>query len=414
MNDNEGVIKIRFISKEKGFALPDDLHEVPVNIDEKSLTENLNKLLKKSHVDYKKPLDFSFIIGGELLKTTLGEYLNKNSLSTESRLDIEYIHRKPPEFEDSILHEDWISGIHACAGKWILTGCYDQAVYIWNSDGKPIVSLENHSNIVKDVKWISKDDPQKGFVSVSYDFTAILWHWEEGTTNAKPTSILKGHSGGIDCVAVSPNTQKLVTGSRDTALKVWSASLEDEEEPASKKSRNEALVNVRNQIYTLEGHKEAISSVQWMDDCNIITSSMDHTVKVWDVDVNSIKNEIVGQKAILSASWSPLTNSLLTTSADQYIRLFDLRSNESASCKSSFISHTNWVSSVDWSPHSEHLFISGGYDSKVKIWDTRNPKASLYDLQGHDGQVLKVNWSNENHLFSGGTDNYVYINKYTV
>lgn len=127
--------------------------------------------------------------------------------------------------------------------------------------------------------------------------------------------------------------------------------------------------------------------------------------------MNGIKNEIVGHKAYLSSSWSPLANSLLTSSADQYIRLYDPRSTEGAVCKSSFVSHTGWVSSVEWSTYSEYLFISGGYDSKVKMWDIRSPKASLYDLQGHDGQVLKVDWSNRNYLISGGTDNYVHIFK---
>ncbi|XP_044750954.1 ribosome biogenesis protein WDR12 homolog [Coccinella septempunctata] len=409
----EGVMEIRLISKQEAFALPDIVQTIPKSIDKNSLNEIVKQLLKESHLDSVEDLEFDFIIVGELLRSTVGEHLSEKSISTESTVDIEYVERTPaPEPEDSILHDDWVSSIHTCAGKWILTGCYDHSVYLWTSHGKSIVSIKNHSDFVKDVKWISKDDPQKGFVSVSEDQTAVLWSWEEGTTKAKSVFVLKGHSRGIECVDVSPNTEKLATGGWDTTLKIWSASLEkDEEEPALKKSKSKDNVNVRTPINTLEGHKQAITSVQWMDPHNIITGSMDHTVRVWDAELNGMKNEIIGHKAFLSSSWSPLANSLLTSSADQYIRLYDPRSTEGAICRSSFISHTRWVSSVEWSPYSEYLFLSGGYDSKVMMWDTRSPKAPLFNLQDHMGKVFKVDWSNRNYLLSGGDDNHVHIFK---
>lgn len=85
-------------------------------------------------------------------------------------------------------------------------------------------------------------------------------------------------------------------------------------------------------------------------------------------------------------------------------------------CKTTFTSHTLWVSSVKWSDYDEHLFVSGSYDAGVKLWDTRSSKAPLYDLQGHVGQVLAVDWSNRQYLVSGGSDNSVHIfkNKHVI
>lgn len=143
-----------------------------------------------------------------------------------------------------------------------------------------------------------------------------------------------------------------------------------------------------------------------------------------------VSNELVDQKAFLSASWSPLSKTLITSSADRHLRLYDPRSTEGTICKSMFTSHTLWVSSpyyfsnkptktltifqvssVVWSKFDEHLFMSGGYDSTVKMWDTRSSKAPLYNLQGHEGQVLSVDWSNDKYLVSGGADNSVHIFK---
>ncbi len=50
--------------------------------------------------------------------------------------------------------------------------------------------------------------------------------------------------------------------------------------------------------------------------------------------------------------------------------------------RSTFSSHSQWIPSVMWSRKSEYLFVSGSYDSLVKLWDMRSLKAPLYDLQG--------------------------------
>lgn len=101
------------------FAVPDVIYSLPIDIDGKLLNDTVNQLLTESRTEHTTPIEFDFIVEGELLRTTVIEHLQEKAISTESTVNIEYVQRTPPpEPEDSILHDDWISGIHTCDGKW--------------------------------------------------------------------------------------------------------------------------------------------------------------------------------------------------------------------------------------------------------------------------------------------------------
>lgn len=78
---------------------------------------------------------------------------------------------------------------------------------------------------------------------------------------------------------------------------------------------------------TLQGHRESISAVQWMDNNTLLTGSWDHTLKVWDLNLEGIKTEISTNKSIFDASHSKLNNLIVTASADKNLRLYDARTN---------------------------------------------------------------------------------------
>jgi ribosome biogenesis protein YTM1 len=412
MDLGESQLQVRLLTKQESIAIPDVPFAVPSIIEHNSLNELVNQLIKENKSDFLKPKELDFLVFGELLRLPLIEHLKEHNFSSETTIDIEYIERTPsPEPQESLLHDDWVSGIQT-ADKWILTGCYDYSINLWTTHGKHVTSSKEHTNIVKQVAWIKSGDPSQGFVSVSHDLTALLWEWEPGTNTVKPCVVLKGHEKGIDSVGISPNSQKIATGGWDTNLKIWSASFEnDEEEPVLKKVRGPKNIITRTPLYTLKGHKESITSIDWVDNQTVCTVSMDHTIKFWDAELCGVKSDIVGQKAFLGSSWSSLSNTLLACSADRHIRLYDPRTSEGSVVKITFTSHSLWVSSVKWSKYDEYLFVSGSYDSCVKLWDTRSPRAPLYNLEGHQGQVLVVDWSNNKYLVSGGCDNSVHIFK---
>lgn len=75
-----------------------------------------------------------------------------------------------------------------------------------------MASVKDHSEMVKGVTWIDKNDVSKGLVTVSHDQTGIVWEWEEGSGQIIPKIQLRGHERGIDCISASPNSTTLATG----------------------------------------------------------------------------------------------------------------------------------------------------------------------------------------------------------
>lgn len=274
-------------------------------------------------------IEFDFLVKSEFLKTSLGKHLKERDVSFEDVVEIEYVERFPaPEPQDCLLHDDWVSAIQA-NGEWILTGCYDNSVNIWNMKGEHKLTLNGHDAPIKGVAWISlNEDTGTGtFASGSKDQTIAIWEWNITKNIATCIFTCKGHERAVECIAVSPNGRQLASGSWDNLLKIWSATTLDETDAgASKKSKTDDG-NVRTPQTTLEGHREAVSSVQWIDNATVLTSSWDHTMKIWDLNMRAIKNEIPGNKSFFDVSHSSLNGMIIAASADKNIRMYDPRSN---------------------------------------------------------------------------------------
>lgn len=78
---------------------------------------------------------------------------------------------------------------------------------------------------------------------------------------------------------------------------------------------------------TLQGHKEAVSGMVYIDNNTICSASWDHTIRLWDIELGGIKKEIVGNKAFFDVDFSTLNSLIVTGSADRHVRIYDIRSN---------------------------------------------------------------------------------------
>lgn len=58
--------------------------------------------------------------------------------------------------------------------------------------------------------------------------------------------------------------------------------------------------------------------------------------------------------------------------------------------------HNGEVYSVDLNKFSAYLMLSGGEDSDINLWDTRNMSKHLHKFIGHNDSITKVQWSTIN------------------
>ncbi|XP_065338510.1 ribosome biogenesis protein WDR12 homolog isoform X2 [Cloeon dipterum] len=407
MAESSGAqLQIKLVTKQSIYAVPDIPYSVPSEIVCAELNTLVNELLKETVSG--GSVEFDFLVHGELLRTPLVDHLSERQVSTEEVVLIEYVERFPaPEPTDCLEHDDWVSAAQSC-GKWILSGSYDSTLHLWNRKGEHLLTIPGHTGAVKQVSWVDIGGEICSFVSASQDQTAMIWQWNQTSNSVECVHVLRGHERGLECLAVDPTHTYIATAGWDKVIKLWSTidGLTDGES-SPKKSK----FDTKSSLMNFEGHKEAVSAVQWSEDGEMISASWDHTIKVWDAELGGIKSEIVGNKSFFDLHWSPLTRTALTASADRHVRLYDPRSTEGALVKCTFTSHTEWVQTVRWSSNLEYHFISGSYDKQVKLWDTRSPKAPLFDLSGHQDKVLCCDWSNPEYIISGGADSSLRVFK---
>jgi len=410
-------LQIKLKTTQESYAVPDSTLSVPENVD----PEKLNKLIKSLLNNVENIPEFDFFLSDDLLRTTLGEFIkDREDITSEHVLEVLYLEQKAaPEPQDSVNHDDWVSGVDIHSGL-ILSCSYDNTVCLWDAkDGTKKLQIPGHVGPARAVAFINVDEDKNAvFASASYDQTVVLYKYCNQTNSIEGMNVGKGHSRSVDCLAVDSTKQYVASGSFDSELKIWSANLSDVDdtvkttEEGSSESKKAKKAPTRTPLVTLTGHKEGIAGVTWLDSATeVVSASWDHTIRIWDAEMQSLKTELVGNKAFFDVAYSPEKKMLLTAASERTIRMYDPRSTEGLIVKSAYSSHQGWVTCVDWCKGNDQTFVSGSHDTVLKMWDIRAFKTPLFDLKGHSEQVLCCSWSEPSIIVSGGADNDMKIFK---
>ncbi|POM81316.1 WD40 repeat-like protein [Phytophthora palmivora] len=407
--DEEGPqVRVKFVTKDVSIRVTETPFAVPTRLTRRGLSQVVNHLLATSD----KPRPFDFLIDGLFLRSSLDKYLQSNNVSEETLLTLEYVEALPePQKQKDSDHPDWVSAVAALDDELVVTGCYDGVLRVYDAQGDCKASVKAHQGAIKSVSVASSTNGDVVIATSGKDQLAQLWRYSVKTAKLSTMAALTGHLNSVDAVQLHAAGKRVVTGSWDNTVRVWTTSSgsESSSERSSKKKKTEDGTGAGT-FQQLEAEIRGYGTASYVtgvafrpktsehDEDVVVSAGSDRTVRLWDLVTQSCSQSLVGNRAVSDLSVNA-NGLILTAHPDHCVRLWDPRAQQSGESivQRTFRSHKEWVSSVAWHPNSsenEHLFVSGGYDGTAKVWDARST-IPLHTVSAHEGKLLDLSWRNQ-------------------
>ncbi|KAG8695958.1 POC1 centriolar protein A, partial [Ceratobasidium sp. 395] len=207
--------------------------------------------------------------------------------------------------------------------------------------------------------------------SGSQDGTVQVWDAETGDV---VLGSLNGHSGQVNCVAFSPDGRWIASASKDVTIRVWNA---ETGEP---------------RFDPLRGHSHEVASVAFSPDGHrLVSGSMDETARVWELKTSQSVLELHGHSdCVRSIAFSPDGRRIASGSWDKTLRIWDAQAGGSALM--TLRGHSDAIWSIAFSPDG-HRIASSSHDCTIRIWDAGTGDMLLGPLHGHSDWLRSVAFS---------------------
>ncbi len=282
-------------------------------------------------------------------------------------------------------------------GQRVVASCYDRKVKIWDAKIGSLMHTLSHEGYY--IPSVSLSPDGKQIVTASYDETAKIWDMQ----SAALLNTLNGHTFKVDHTVISPDGRHAITNSRKNNSMIWDLysgaaipTLSDYVRGFSPDLKRSLTVYTDNSvgiidvqsgelIHLLEGHTSLVFSVAYSADMqNIVTSSLDWTVKIWDAHTGNLLHTIKEDEGNNVTSVAFSTDGQNVMMGHPYmgiIKIFDVK-KKSFQCT---IKGDNYVNSTMLSYDGRRV-VTAFDDGETKIWNVRTGKL-LKTLKGHKGKV---------------------------
>ncbi|XP_068633818.1 F-box/WD repeat-containing protein 7 isoform X2 [Battus philenor] len=191
--------------------------------------------------------------------------------------------------------------------------------------------------------------------------------------------IMRGHDDHvITCLQFYGN--RILSGSDDTTLKVWSAI-------------------TGKCLHTLVGHSGGVWSSQMVGDL-VISGSTDRTLRVWNAKTGQCLKVLAGHTSTVRCMHL-YQNRVVSGSRDATLRVWSIPDGR---CLRVLVGHLAAVRCVQY---DGKVVVSGAYDYFVKVW---NPETGdcLHTLAGHTNRVYSLQFDGI-HVVSGSLDTSIRV-----
>jgi WD40 repeat protein/DNA-binding SARP family transcriptional activator len=216
------------------------------------------------------------------------------------------------------------------------------------------------------------EQQQWGCVTFSPDGTLLatgsmehhLWLWDVQT--GAPLHALHGHTNWVRSLAFHPNGRVLASTSNDSTVRLWQLAA----------IRNTSTFDVAGDVdvcQALPGDQHRAYRVLYSPDGTLLAIAGHRSdIRLWAPDAANgptLQGALVGHSdPILGLAFHPSGKMLASSSMDQTVRLWDVASGQSYATLQGY---SNWLVEVAFSPDGRTL-ASSGSNGTVQLWTVSN------------------------------------------
>jgi WD40 repeat protein/serine/threonine protein kinase len=294
-------------------------------------------------------------------------------------------------------------------GKSLVSSSRDGAVRVWNSDQGNSIRVINPNlgaaycvaiSPSGELLAVGGGDWQQGGVKL-YDLAT-------GTELAE----IKSPKGFVHALAFTPDSQKLVSGSADGAVRIWQLERPAATTGTTAESPAEASKPVEpiKPVARLEGHGGPIFGLAvTADGQTALSTSDDYYTNVW--------NLAAGEKAAAHKSDGAMRCVAVTADGSRAawsggqmsIVVWDLKQNKELT---TLRGHTNWVYSLQFAKDNRQL-LSASRDQTVRLWDLATGKTTL-QLETINREDVIARLSPDETRILASSDNFYTLTLWNV
>ena len=154
---------------------------------------------------------------------------------------------------------------------------------------------------------------------------------------------LKGHSGIVSSLAITPDGEKLITASWDNTIKIWN-------------------LTSGELLHTLKDHADDVECVAITPDGQtLLSAGWDSTIKIWNLKTNKLENDLNFSQRVVFVTPTPDGQKFISGEAYNLIKVWDLNSLEINQIIGELIGSYNhpyyWHNCIVISPDQENIYV---------------------------------------------------------
>ncbi|CAL0302762.1 unnamed protein product [Lupinus luteus] len=266
-------------------------------------------------------------------------------------------------------------------GKFLASAGHDKKVFMWNMESsKTEITPEDHTSVISDVRFRPNSS---GLATSSFDNCVRLW---DAANSKYCMQECRVHNSAVMSLDFHPKkTDLLCVADIESEIQYWDISTfsfirsfkggnaKVRFQPGAGQVLAAAYDNGVSifdaetgiQIYSLQGHPEAVRYICWDANGGTLASMSPNMVKIWSLISGECINEYNSsiQNQFQSCTFHPINSTMLVIGGNSYLEVWDMGVNKNMTIPA----HEDVISALVHSPVTG-MVASASYDGFVKLW----------------------------------------------